>query len=79
MEARGREITLTDVNPVLSGVDRECIKLSGGRRVGAWTISLGATQDALAAAGVPVVWTAGFGCDVEQRNDDARMDAVRLR
>ncbi len=55
------QITLTDVNPV-----RAVSIANGANYVAAgasstWTISLSATQDTLAAAGVPVVWTAGSG------------------
>ena len=57
----GVQITLTDVNPVRTvSIANAASYLAAGASA-TWTISLGATQDALAAAGVPVVWTAGSG------------------
>ena len=57
----GVQITLTDVNPVLTASIANASSYLAAGASGAWTISLGATQDALAAVGVPVVWTAGSG------------------
>jgi hypothetical protein len=57
----GVQISVTDVNPVrVATIANGASYLAAGAS-GAWTISLGATQDALAAAGVAVVWTAGPG------------------
>jgi hypothetical protein len=61
------QITLTDVNPVRAvSITNGASYLAAGAS-GAWTISLGATQDALGAAGVPVVWTAGSGVTLSSR------------
>jgi hypothetical protein len=57
----GVQISLIDVNPVrVATIANGASYLAAGAS-GTWTISLSATQDGLAAAGVPVVWTAGPG------------------
>ena len=60
-ESAGVQIALTDVNPVrMVSIANAASYLAAGASA-TWTIALGATQDALAAAGLPVVWTAGSG------------------
>ena len=57
----GVQITLTDKDPVRAvSIANTASYLAAGASA-TWTISLGATQDALAAAGVPVIWTAAPG------------------
>jgi hypothetical protein len=57
----GVQITLVDVNPIrTASISNAASYLAAGASA-TWTISLGATQDALGAAGVAVVWTAGSG------------------
>jgi hypothetical protein len=55
------QITLTDVNPVRAAAITNTASYLAAGASATWTISLSATQDALAAAGVAVVWTAGPG------------------
>ncbi|HXS13305.1 MAG TPA: hypothetical protein VN734_11425 [Acidobacteriaceae bacterium] len=56
-----QQITLTDANPVRAVSIANAPSYLAAGASATWTISLGATQDALAAAGVAVVWTAGSG------------------
>ena len=57
----GVQIALTDTNPVrAASIGNAASYLAAGASA-SWTISLGATQDALAATGVPVVWAAVTG------------------
>jgi hypothetical protein len=55
------QIMVMDANPVRAvSIGNAASYLAAGASA-TWTISLSATQDAVAAAGVPVVWTAGSG------------------
>ena len=63
----GVQISLTDANPVrVATITNGASYLAAGASA-TWTISLSATQDGLAAAGVPVVWTAGPGVTLSSR------------
>jgi hypothetical protein len=53
------QITVSDVNPVRAASILNAASYLAAGASAAWAISLSATQDALGAAGVPVVWTAG--------------------
>ena len=55
------QIALTDVDPARAATITNSASYLAAGASGTWTISLGATQDGLAAAGLPVVWTAGAG------------------
>jgi hypothetical protein len=55
------QISFTDVNPVRVATIASGASYLAAGASGTWTISLRAMQDGLAAAGVPVVWTAGSG------------------
>jgi hypothetical protein len=57
----GVEVTLTDANPLRAALIANAASYLAAGASATWTISLGATQDGLAAAGVPVVWTASSG------------------
>ena len=57
----GVQITLTDANPVRAATIGNAGSYVAAGASGTWTISLSATQDGVAAAGVPVAWTAGSG------------------
>lgn len=57
----GVQTTLTDHDPVRAVAIANAASYLAAGASATWTISLGATQDALAAAGMPVVWTAGSG------------------
>ena len=60
-------ITVVDANPVRAvSIGNAASYLAAGASA-TWTISLAATQDALAAAGVPVVWTASSGVMLSSR------------
>jgi hypothetical protein len=57
----GVQIALADVNPVqVVSIANAASYLAAGASA-TWTISLGASQDGLAAARLPVAWTAGSG------------------
>ena len=57
----GVQISLTDVNPVqVVSIANAASYLAAGASA-TWTISLSASQDGLAAARLPVVWTASSG------------------
>ncbi len=57
----GVQISLTDVNPVqVVSIANAASYLAAGASA-TWTISLSASQDGLAAARLPVVWTAASG------------------
>ena len=57
----GAQITLTDVNPVRAVSIANAPSYLAAGASATWTISLNAVQDAVPAAGVPVVWMAGSG------------------
>ncbi len=57
----GLQITVMDTNPVRAASIANTASYLAAGASATWTISLGATQDALAATSVPVVWTAGSG------------------
>jgi hypothetical protein len=57
----GTQITVMDADPVRTASIANAPSYLAASASGAWVISLSATQDALAAAGVPVVWTATSG------------------
>lgn len=57
----GVQITVMDSNPVRMAMIANAPSYLAAGASGMWTISLVATQDGLAAAGVPVVWTASSG------------------
>jgi len=57
----GMQITLTDVNPVRVATIGNADRYLAAGASATWTISLSASQDGLAAAGLPVVWTASSG------------------
>jgi hypothetical protein len=57
----GVQITVMDSNPVRMATIANVPSYLAAGASGTWTISLVATQDGLAAAGVPVTWTASSG------------------
>jgi hypothetical protein len=60
----GVQVTVMDRDPVRAvSIANAAIYVAAGASA-SWTISLGATQDGLAAVGVPVVWTASSGLAV---------------
>ena len=57
----GVEVMVRDVNPVRAVTMTNAASYVAAGASEAWTISLNATQDGGAAAGAPVVWSAGSG------------------
>ncbi len=55
------QVMLTDTNPVRTATIANGASYVAAGSGSTWTVSLGATQDGVAAVGVPVVWTAGAG------------------
>jgi hypothetical protein len=57
----GVQVTVTDVNPVrVVTMGNASSYVAAGASL-SWSLGVSATQDGVAAAGVPVVWTAGAG------------------
>ncbi len=69
------EIALTDTNPVRAAAMTKAASYVAVGASGSWTVSLAATQDGAAAAGVPVIWTAGMECALS--SSSAVTDATR--